>query len=191
MDTVVCPKGWLSFGGKCYKVNSRKTNDYHNAKLWCEAQNATLVSINSAAENKFVWKICHVETCPLTYGRNQTRTTCWLGMREKPGTGNVKTPQEDQQWEWADGTTPTSNKFANWALRPGMGNGGGDGNRYFEPNNERTRRTPMGQDVRHAIMNQAEGGMVGMWYDKPAQFRAHAVCETTPDRAMNVQFLRV
>merc|ERR1711879_335628 len=117
---------------------------------------------------------------PLTYPRNSTRTSCWLGFREKPGTGGVATPQEAQKWEWLDGSTPERNSYKHWAQKPGMGDGSGDGNKYFEPNNERTRRTPAGVDVRHAIINQLEGGMTGWWYDKPAQFRAPAACEMTP-----------
>lgn len=151
--------------------------DFYNAKRWCKSQKAEMVSINSEDENKFVWQICHTEPRPFQNGNTKSRAPCWLGMREKPGTGSAETVQEDQMWEWLDGTNTTGNKYANWGLRPGMGNGDGDGNRYFEPNNEKTRRTPFGQDVRHAIMNQKEGGMSGYWYDKPAAFRAHSVCE--------------
>lgn len=182
MDTVKCPKWWLSYKGKCYRV-SKKPMDFYTAKRWCEAEKASLASINDAAENNFMWRICHTEPDPITYPRNDTRTACWLGMREIPNTGDVTTAQADQKWEWLDGTTMEINKYQNWAARPGMGDGDGDGNRYFEPNNERTRRTPLGQDVRHAIMNQKEGGMSGKWYDKPAQFRAHAACEMSPERA--------
>lgn len=176
MDTVPCPKDWLSFQGKCYRVN-QKTDDYYGARRWCEDQNATLVSIRSAEENQFLWRICHAETDPITYARSDTRTSCWLGMREKPNTGNKSSPQEAQLWEFLDGSTPRGNNYSNWASRPGMGDGQGDGNRFSEPNNERTRYSPIGMDVRHAIMNQIEGGMNGKWYDKPAQFRAHAACE--------------
>lgn len=140
-----------------------------------------MVSITSADENKFVWKICHTVADPLTDPMNATRATCWLGMHEKPLTGNVFTPQEQQQWQWIDGPALGADAYKNWALKPGLGDGDGDGNRFFEPNNERTRRTPAGYDVRHAIMNQAEGNMSGKWYDKPAAFRAHAVCEFVPE----------
>lgn len=178
MDIAPCPDKWLAYKGKCYRVNMDDT-DYYNARRWCKDQNSTLVSINDAEENNFVWKICYKDKLPIAYGRNESKATCWLGMSEKGG--DVNTPQDLQKWEWLDGTTVKGNKFDKWALRPGMGNGDGDGNRYYEPNNERTARTPGGDDVRHAIMNQQEGGMMGKWYDKPAQFRAHAVCEMTPE----------
>jgi len=179
METVPCPKGWLSYRKKCYKVNM-DDSDFYNAKRWCELQNSTMISINNKEENHFLWRICHTEADPITYPRNSTRATCWLGMREKPGTGDKTTIQDLQQWEWLDGSTVKGNKFKNWGSRPGMGSGNGGGNDYFEPNNEKTRRTPLGMDVRHAIINQQEGGMSGKWYDKPAQFRAHAVCEFAP-----------
>lgn len=171
-----CPKKWFAYRGKCYRVNM-KQSDYYHAKLWCEEHKAKLISVNNAAENRFMWRICHNDPDPLNFPKNSTRATCWLGMKEKPGTGDVSTPQELQQWIWEDGSTTKGNLYSNWASRPGMGDGSGDGNKYFEPNNEKTRRTPAGDDVRHAIINQLEGGMSGKWYDKPAAFRAHAVCE--------------
>jgi hypothetical protein len=176
---VECPAKWFSFNGKCYRVN-QDTTDYYGAKLWCDERDAKLISINAAEENHFLWRICHTEQAPLTYPRNGTRATCWIGIYEKQGSGDVDTPQVDQVWEWLDGTSVAENMYSNWALKPGLGNGDGDGNSYFEPNNEKTRRTPLGQDVRHAIINQLEGGMSGKWYDKPAQFRAHAACEMDP-----------
>lgn len=173
----------MSFGGSCYLIN-QVTQDYYKARDWCAKKNATLVSINNADENEFIWKICHSEPDPLTYPKTLTRSTCWLGMREKTGTGMRDTPQDRQKWEWLDGSTPDwgpkSNKYRNWALRPGMGDGQGDGNKYYEPNNEKSKMSPAGTDVRHAIMNQQEGGMSGRWYDKPAQFRAQAACEQVP-----------
>jgi len=134
--TVQCPAHWMSFGGSCYLIN-QDTQDYYGARDWCAKRNATLVSINNADENEFIWKICHSEPDPLTYPRALTRSTCWLGMREKTGTGMRDTPQDRQKWEWLDGSTPDwgpkSNKYRNWALRPGMGDGKGDGNKYYEP----------------------------------------------------------
>lgn len=174
---VKCPKRWLSFGGKCYRVR-QDTNDYYNARMWCEGQNASLVSINDADENHFIWRICRTETLPITYDSNKSKATCWLGIAEKGG--DATTPQELQKWTWLDGSEilgKGGQGYNNWALRPGMGNGDGDGNRYFEPNNEKTARTPLGDDVRHAVINQLEGGMMGYWYDKTSQFRAHAICE--------------
>jgi hypothetical protein len=175
MGTAQCPQSWLSFNGKCYRVNPAAT-DYYDARSWCATHKGKLVTIKSTRENIFVWRICHTEQDPIMYPSNSTRTSCWLGMREKPRTGNKLTPQDEQQWEWLDGSS-AKDGYQNWALRPGMGDGDGDGNKYFEPNNERTKRSPLGYDVRHAVMNQPEGMMNGMWYDKPAAFRAHAVCE--------------
>jgi len=180
--TVDCPNHWLSYKGKCYRVN-QKTTDFYGAQQWCKDEgqkakrNASLVVIHEKQENEFVWRICHAEADPITYPRNSTRRSCWLGMWEKAATGDETTPQEQQIWEWADGSSVKGNKYENWGLRPGMGDLKDDGNKYYEPNNERSKRTPAGMDVRHAIMNQKEGGMLGYWYDKPAAFQAHAACE--------------
>lgn len=182
MDTAPCPEDWLSFKGSCFKVN-QKEQDYYEAKRWCEEQDATLVVSNSEEKNTFLWRICHTEPDPITYPKSETRTTCWLGMHELGG--KASTPQANQTWEFLDGSTPLSNNFSNWALRPGIGDGKGDGNRFSEPNNERTKYAPAGIDVKHAIMNQAEGEMSGKWYDKPAAFRAHALCEKLAPSGMS------
>jgi len=95
------------------------------------------------------------------------------------GTGTVNTPAEQQKWLWLDGTSPDMNKYEHWAKWPGLGNQDGQGNRFYEPNNQRTIKSK-GMNVRHAIFNQPEGGYKGFWYDKPSETMAHAVCEVDP-----------
>lgn len=118
--------------------------------------------------------------------KKSTRSSCWIGLHEKPGTGTVSTPQKDQKWLWLDGTTPLENKYTNWATWPGLGNGKGDGNQFFEPNNQKTAKSK-GFNVRHAIMNQPEGKFSGKWYDKPSEFMAHALCEMDPFKKLNLK----
>merc|ERR1711976_972159 len=98
-----------------------------NTGLWCEKQDATLISVNDKDENDFMWRICHTEPDPITFPRNKTRTTCWLGLVERRGTGNKDPPQDSQIWDWLDGSRPETNKWANWANKPGMGDGDGTG----------------------------------------------------------------
>lgn len=175
---VDCGDEWLSYNGHCYTVNMQRL-DYYESRRWCKNQGAQLVSINDANEDKFIYRICHNEPNPITYPKSTTRTTCWLGLFEKPGTGTVSTPQLQQIWNWIDGSSLQTNNYTNWAVWPGLGDGEMDGNRYSEPNNQRTGKS-VGFNVRHAVMNQAEGGFKGYWYDKPASTRAHAVCEKIP-----------
>ena len=51
-DQVSCPIGWVEFNGFCYKVHPRISGDFTTGV--CEKENATLVSIHSEAENKFI-----------------------------------------------------------------------------------------------------------------------------------------
>lgn len=174
---VDCPSGWLSFSGKCYRVNVDEKTSYDAADGWCKSQNAKLVSINSGNENDFVWKICGTGAAdPIRYPILMRRSSCWLGLTEKAGSGNKDTPSKYQQWVWADGTTPSSWHFSNWKEygKRGLGN---------EPNNG---KSPIPEDTvfdeRYVVMNQAIGGMAGYWYDKPETYKAHAVCELDPSK---------
>jgi len=126
-----------------------------------------------------MYRLCHSSADPITWPVENTRATCWIGLHEKAGTGTVATPQKDQIWLWLDETTPESNGYVNWATWPGMGDGKGDGNHFFEPNNQRTSDSN-GENVRHAVINLPEGGYSGLWYDQPSQTLSHALCEKWP-----------
>lgn len=192
MNIVACPDGWLGFEGKCYKVNTGEKESYFKAKSWCNDQSAQLVSVNSAKENDFVWRICGTGTDdPIMKPVNLKRTTCWLGLTEKDGTGNLDTRSGDQEWVWADGTTPPSWQYANWQQYDGKNWQEYYGSERNEPNNG---RSPGGQDQpfdeRYAVMNQAIGGYAGRWYDKPAAYEAHAVCELDPSAPRGQAFIQ-
>lgn len=49
----------------------------------------------------------------------------------------------------------------------------------MEPNNGRTpfENDQKNADERHAVMNRLHGDRDGKWYDQPAEFKAHAICE--------------
>lgn len=174
-NATECPETWFSYQKHCYKVNMVKQN-YYDARQHCVNEGGLLVSINNEKENQFAWKLCHSEPDPITYPKLASRSTCWIGLYEQPGTGTVETPQAEQKWLWLDGTSPEINGYKNWAQWPGLGDGNGDGNKFGEPNNQRTAASG-GFNVRHALMNKPEGGYQGKWYDEPAEPEAHAMCE--------------
>merc|ERR1711920_1216703 len=93
---------------------------------------------------------------------------CWLGLTEKPSTGDRETPPDEQEWVWADGTTPKTNKYNQWLDY---------GKPYGEPNNGRTSYYAYRVDERNAVLES------GSWYDKKSSFKARAACEATPDDA--------
>jgi len=171
LETVVCPAGWFSSHGKCYMVYQDEY-DYGTARELCRAHGADLVSINSEEENDFVWKICGTGADnPIVHPRAMKLGSCWLGIEEKPLTGNKDTLPRDQEWQWVDGSTPSG--YSNWRQRER------EGIQHHEPNNGR-RKEQVGEvsDERHAAMNQPRtNDFGGKWYDKPASFKALPVCE--------------
>jgi len=175
---IACPENWFSFQGHCYQTSMQKLSYYASRNL-CQSHGGRLISINSALENAMAQRICHTAADPITYPKDSTRTSCWIGLYEKPGTGTVQTPQNEQIWLWLDGTTVTSNGYTNWAEWPGLGNHDGQGNHYYEPNNQKTIASA-GFNVRHAVFNKAEGGFKGFWYDNPSETLVHALCEVDP-----------
>jgi len=167
-----CPNGWISHHGKCYKVNVVEKSSYFQAKSWCTQQNAQLVTISSADKNDFIWRICGDGTDdPISNPMDLTRQSCWLGLSEKAGSGNEFTPAAEQMWVWPDGSTPSAWQYENWKKYEGGHN---------EPNNGKSPVDKVPFDERYVVMNQIIGGMSGKWYDKPANYEAHAVCELDP-----------
>jgi len=187
LGSVECPDKWFSFKGHCYQTSMKKFS-YYDSRTHCQKQGGKLISINSKEENDLAHDLCHNQPDPITYPKKVTRTSCWIGLYEKPGTGTVDTPQDKQIWLWLDGTTPKSNGYTHWATWPGLGNGKGDGNNYFEPNNQRTKASK-GFNVRHAILNQPEGKFAGKWYDKPSETFAHPLCEVDPNKSTKAKLM--
>ncbi len=83
-----------------------KNVDWPEAAKWCEDRNGTLVSIDSAAENEFIWKMAR-QRYPKTEG-----IRLWLGGSDK---------DKESNWRWQDGTAV---RYKNW-LKGQPDNGGG------------------------------------------------------------------
>ena len=75
-----CPEDWLSFRGACYSVNVRAYIPWGDAHLACLQRHAELVSIETAAEQQFLWN--NVRT---RYGK------LWIGLMKK-GKGRLIHP---------------------------------------------------------------------------------------------------
>jgi len=85
---AVCKPGWIGFQNSCYLVVRQQMN-YAKAKQNCRNHHSTLVTIKSAAEDRFVSSLSH------GFGH-----FFWLGA-EKHYTF----------WYWADGTRM---RYSNW-----------------------------------------------------------------------------
>jgi hypothetical protein len=188
-----CPLGWHLYNKKCYKVNLDSTSNYTDAKKWCRAQNSDLVSINTKQENEFVWKICGVGTADPINDPNHVRwTPCWIGLTEKNGTGNVTTPQDEQKWVWADGTSLNFDGWKKYCFFCSKEDEKGN-----EPNNgrvpfHRPYHNDEVVDERYAVMNRLHDDRDGRWYDQPASYKnARAVCEYDPERPLTTSTARV
>jgi len=171
-----CPLGWMTFNGKCYRIRVDNATDYFTAESWCTSQGAQLVSINTVQENEFIWRICGVGTGdPLRQPYQLRQASCWLGLTEKPGTGSLDTPQQDQVWTWADGTRLNMDGWQQYCY---FCDGEHD-ERHKEPNNGRTpfEHDTHNHDERYAVMNRLDGDRDGKWYDQPPEHTAHAICE--------------
>jgi len=130
-----------------------------------------LVTISDAVENDFLWRICGTGTLnPILEPTKLSRQPCWLGLVEKPKTGNKDTPRKAQQWLWVDGTAMKYNNWKEWVKdKPNDKNN--------EPNNGAFGKANV-QDERFAVFNQQSGGMAGRWYDMPPTYTgALAVCK--------------
>jgi hypothetical protein len=145
--------------------------DYNSATGFCQQIGAQLVSITDADENSFVWQICGTWNTDALYPALTRRKTCWLGLTEKPATGDKNTPGASQHWVWADGNPMTA--YANWKTWVHSDPAHGDN----EPNNGGRGWKARTVDERHAVFNLLAGGMAGRWYDMPASYKALPVCE--------------
>ena len=93
---VQCPWPWILFEGSCYKYfSATPTSNWHNAKLQCEAEDASLVTISSEFENDFVRNLRDVkgDSCKPTWiGLNDINvetTFEWASNEPKVFSGNI------------------------------------------------------------------------------------------------------
>merc|ERR1711936_122701 len=78
-----CPRNWPKFQGKCYKFQ-RQLLTWEAASKLCKTEGAELVSIQSLAENKFV------------FGFNRRGWSFWIGGKRDKG--------KDTVFQWSDGS---------------------------------------------------------------------------------------
>ena len=89
-----CQDGWIGHGTSCYKLfNSSKT--WENAKTKCKQRNASLVKVESSAENDFI-KTTLLPTKSDDY---------WIGLSDSNKEGD---------WLWTDGTQLGLDGYKNW-----------------------------------------------------------------------------
>ncbi|XP_033100002.1 perlucin-like protein [Anneissia japonica] len=84
----LCPYFWSSFQGSCYKLSNVDT-DWYEAKVRCQKENATLVTISTEEENAFVRNLVCCE-----------RT--WIGLNDIA---------VENDWKWLNNETFT---FSDW-----------------------------------------------------------------------------
>ncbi|XP_073438361.1 macrophage mannose receptor 1-like [Dendrobates tinctorius] len=91
-----CPKDWLSFGKKCYRIlgtEEGKAVDWNNARLDCQSMGANLVSINDDLEQSF-----------LISNLRDVRGDLWIGFHNKNDLRFVWTDQSGVYYtNWAKG----------------------------------------------------------------------------------------
>ncbi|CAE6922163.1 l-2 [Symbiodinium natans] len=77
-----CPSGWTTRGVQCYIKVCQQAN-FKAAESWCQAHDASLVTIQDERENHYVAQFCGLDTC-------------MLGLSRAPGADN---------WQWVDGSS--------------------------------------------------------------------------------------
>ena len=50
----ICPPGWATFNGRCYEFNQQNKRDWAGAKQYCDAQNTTMMIVDSSDESRFL-----------------------------------------------------------------------------------------------------------------------------------------
>lgn len=83
-STITCPQRWLQFNTSCYLISSF-TDNWVNAKAYCEEWGGHLAIIHTPEEQTFVWNL-------LPRGH---WNAFWFGVSDE-------TAEED--WLWVDGT---------------------------------------------------------------------------------------
>ena len=77
-----CPSGWTKRGVQCYIKVCQQAN-FKAAQSWCQAHDASLITIQDERENHYVAQLCGLDTC-------------MLGLRRAPGA---------EDWQWVDGSS--------------------------------------------------------------------------------------
>lgn len=100
-DPGNCAKGWIPFGSKCYLFSSNTSRlKFDDASRHCEGEGATLVTIPSEREQKF-----------LLSRLSDATTNVWIGITRRP----------DRSLGWTDGTPL---RYTNWIWGQPNLNGG-------------------------------------------------------------------
>ncbi|XP_072021180.1 macrophage mannose receptor 1-like [Amphiura filiformis] len=88
-----CGGNWQKYKDFCYLASS-KTKTWHDARKECAKEQADLMIVTDADQTEWLrqWLT--------TFGGQY-----WMGLHDISGEGN---------FEWVDGSTPTSNGFINW-----------------------------------------------------------------------------
>ncbi|XP_010883757.1 collectin-12 [Esox lucius] len=88
-----CAQEWVGFKGTCYYF-SKETQNFDDSKKYCNAQNASMVIIETMDEQKWLQK------------QTSGKGFFWIGLTDK---------EEENVWRWLDGTEPA---FTKW--KPGQ-----------------------------------------------------------------------
>ena len=101
---VTCATGWTAYGGSCYKFNpafnsGSTTGTWDQCNAYCTASypGATMLCVNNAGENSWMWS---------QYGRQNG----WIGYTDMPPYGRGK---GTKQYGWVTGCSST---YTNWAI---------------------------------------------------------------------------
>ncbi|XP_068743424.1 C-type lectin APL-like isoform X5 [Montipora capricornis] len=88
-----CPHNWLNWNGSCYGAYSTKKS-WNDSLTFCQENQADLASLNSAAENQFV------------YGHMALKKSVWIGLVKDKNLGVFR---------WTNGENVN---FDNWIRTP-------------------------------------------------------------------------
>jgi len=150
-DGHSCPAGWSRFEASCHAVSD--TPAWHDeAVASCREQGATLVDIQSAAENAHVQDLCD-------------QRACWVGLTEPP---------DSEEWIWGDGTTAGSrgewSGYTNWD--------DGEPNNHGGRDEDATFMNYWGHFGMSAPQSPSDiQRYLGKWYDGGREMPAWYVCE--------------
>ncbi|XP_077976842.1 C-type mannose receptor 2-like [Glandiceps talaboti] len=86
-----CESEWEYFQGKCYYAYEFQKYTYGESKTICEGKGGSLVTIDNAEENLFL------------YGFSRDANTLWIGATDSNSEGT---------WQWQDGSEIS---YSNWA----------------------------------------------------------------------------
>ena len=94
---IDCPNGWKLFQNHCYLMPSKpiilQQSTWHDARSFCVASGADLVSLNSQTEESFVNKQIEIWGNYLYY---------WIGLTDEDVEG---------KWKWTDGSPVNYTNF--------------------------------------------------------------------------------